>query len=242
MHKVDDGVHRLGSHHHNFYVVVEGGKATVVDSGARKDHSQLLSGLASLGLGLDDVEVVLITHAHTDHMGSAAQAARAGTPVKGHEAEIPVLRGDRPITQVKTSQLPLWKPGVWSFLFVMIRAGATAAPPIAGVESVVDGETLDVPGRPRVVHTPGHTAGHAAYYLVDQRVLFSGDGLVTQSPIGGAKGPRLMDGMFHADVAQARASLSMIAILDTRLVLPGHGDPWEGQVAEAVAAALSPPP
>ena len=165
MQTVDDGIHRLGSHHHNFYVVVDGGKATVIDSGARKDYSQLVSGLSGWGLSVDDVEVILITHAHTDHMGSAAEAARSGAVVKGHEAEIPVLRGDRPVKQVTTSQLPLWKPGVWSFLFAMVRAGATGAPPIPGVESVVDGEVLDVPGRPRVVHTPGHTAGHAAYYL-----------------------------------------------------------------------------
>ena len=238
MRKVDDGIHRLGSRHHNFYVVVEGGKATIIDSGARKDYSQLVAGLIALGLGLEDVELILITHAHTDHMGSAAEAARAGTTVKGHEAEIPVLRGDRPVEQVTASQLPLWKPGVWSFLLAMVRAGATGAPKIPGVESVVDGEVLAVPGRPRVVHTPGHTTGHAAYYLSDRRVLFSGDGLVTQSPIGGAKGPLLLDGKFHADVEQARESLSLIAGLDTRLVLPGHGNPWQGQVAEAVAAAL----
>lgn len=235
---MDDGIYRLGSGHHNFYVIVGGGKATVVDSGARKDYSQLASGLASVGLGLDDVEVILITHAHTDHMGSAAEAARGGVAVKGHEAEIPVLRGDRPVEQVKASQLPLWKPGVWSFLFAMVRAGATGAPPIPGVESVVDAEVLDVPGRPRVVHTPGHTAGHAAYYLQDRRVLFTGDGLVTRSPIGGARGPLLLESLFHADIEQARTSLSLISGLDTRLVLPGHGDPWSGQVAEAVRVAL----
>ena len=238
MHVVNDGIYRLGSSHHNFYVVVDAGTATVIDSGARKDFAQLVTGLSGVGLDLDDVEVILITHAHTDHMGSAAEAARAGPAVKGHEAELPVLRGDRPIEQVKTSQLPLWRPGVWSFLFAMVRAGATSAPPIPGVERVVDGETLDVPGRPRVIHTPGHTPGHAAYYLPDQRVLFTGDGLVTQSPIGGARGPLLMDSMFHADVDAARASLSLIAGLDTRLVLPGHGDPWQGQVADAVEAAL----
>jgi len=238
MRKVDDGIHRLGSRHHNFYVVVDGGKVTIIDSGARKDYSQLVGGLIGLGLGLEAVEVILITHAHTDHMGSAAQAARAGTVVKGHEAEIPVLRGDRPVEQVKTSDLPLWKPGVWSFLLAMVRAGATGAPKIPGVEAVVDGEVLDVPGRPRVVHTPGHTPGHAAYYLPDRRVLFSGDGLVTRSPIGGPRGPLLLDSRYHADVEQARESLSLIAGLDTRLVLPGHGNPWKGQVAEAVAAAL----
>ncbi len=124
MREIAEGVHRLGSTHHNFYVIAEGGKVTVVDSGGSRDIRQLDAGLAALGMGPGDVEVVLITHAHTDHMGSAAQASRRGTVVKGHEAELPVLRGDRPIRQVTTSQLPLWRPAVWAFLYVMLRSGA----------------------------------------------------------------------------------------------------------------------
>jgi glyoxylase-like metal-dependent hydrolase (beta-lactamase superfamily II) len=50
--------------------------------------------------------------------------------------------------------------------------------------------------------------------------------------------PQLMPCVFHTDPAQARASLDALSALDTELVLPGHGSPYHGQVAEAVKAAL----
>ena len=151
MQQVADGLYRLGSKHHNFYVVRDGGKATIVDSGGSNDFPAMERGLGELGLGLADVEVLVITHAHTDHMGSGRRASKAGVSVKGHEAEVSVLSGVRPISQIKPTHPALLKPAVWPFVVAMLRAGATGAAPIPDVEAVADGEVLDVPGRPRVV-------------------------------------------------------------------------------------------
>ncbi len=175
MRRVTDGVYRLGSSHHNFYVVWDSGKATIVDSGATRDFSALEEGLATLGLGFDDVEVMVITHAHTDHMGSARKVSQRGVEVRGHEDEIAVLSGTRPVSQIKSTHPSLFRPAAWPFVVAMLRAGALRAAPIPDVVALSDGETLDVPGHPRVIHTPGHTPGHAAYYLAGHRVLFSGD-------------------------------------------------------------------
>ena len=238
MRQVADGLYRLGSKHHNFYVLHDGGKATIVDSGGSKDFSAMERGLASLGLGFDDVEVLVITHAHTDHMGSGRAASKRGVVVKGHEAEIPVLSGSRPISQIKPTHPALLKPTVWPFVVAMLRAGAGGASPIRAVESVTDGEVLDAPGRLQVVHTPGHTPGHAAFYLTERRILFSGDALCTRNPLGGPTGPQLLAAPLHADVDLARQSLSRLAALEANLVLPGHGEPWKGAVADAVKAAV----
>ena len=239
MQQVAEDVYRLGSKHHNFYVVKEGGKATIVDSGGSSDFPAMEGGLADLGLTFGDVEVLVITHAHTDHMGSGRKASKQGIAVKGHEAEVPVLSGARPISQIKPTHPALLKPAAWPFVVAMVRAGAAGAAPIPDVAALADGEVLDAPGRLRVVHTPGHTPGHAAYYLEDRRILFSGDALVTRSPFGGRKGPQLLAAPLHDDIEQARQSLSRLAALDTHLVLPGHGEPWRGSAAEAVQAAVA---
>ena len=239
MQEVSPGIYRLGSAHHNFYVVAEGGKATIVDSGGSRDFSALEQALAALSLRFDDVEVMLITHAHTDHMGSASATSKRGVTVKGHSVEVPVLSGRRPISQIRSTRLPYWKPATWAFAVAMLRAGAAGASPVDDVESVEDGEALDVPGRPSVIHTPGHTPGHAAYFLAEAGVLFTGDSLVTRNPVGGRRGPRMIDEPFHADPTEARRSLSRYTALDAHLLLPGHGDPWRGRIADAVSAALA---
>lgn len=237
MQQVADGVFRLGSRYHNFYVLIEGGKATVIDAGGSKEIAKLDQGLGLLGMTRNDVEVILLTHAHADHIGFASQASEAGTSVKAHEAEAPFVRGDKSGHSVRPSQLPLWKPAVWGFLIALIRVGVTDAPRVKDVETFLDGETLDVPGKPRGIHTPGHTEGHAAFHLEESKLLFTGDGFVTMNVIGGKRGPQMMADVFHTDPEQARASLALLSGLDTNLVLPGHGNPWEGQMADAVKAA-----
>ena len=80
MQQVAENVYRLGSSYHNFYLLTEGGKATVVDAGGSKELEKLEAGLASLRLKRDDVEAILLTHAHVPRLrqvlGSNSQGIR----------------------------------------------------------------------------------------------------------------------------------------------------------------------
>ena len=105
------------------------------------------------------------------------------------------------------------------------------------VDEFDDGAVLPVPGAPRVVHVPGHTAGSSALLLEARGVVFTGDALVTLDCYGGQRGPRLLARASNDDTAQALASLDTLAGLRARVVLPGHGDPFEGDVKTAVEAA-----
>jgi glyoxylase-like metal-dependent hydrolase (beta-lactamase superfamily II) len=237
MEQVAEDLYRLGRKHHNFYLIVEGGRATVVDAGGSREFPLLEAGLAALGLTLDRVEAVLITHAHTDHIGFARRVSERGISVKVHEAEAAYAMDGSAGSQVGISDFPLWKPRAIVFLAEMIRAGARRAYRLSNVETVTDGDRLALPGQPRVLATPGHTAGHASYLLEDRKALCAGDALVTDGLIRGQPGPQLLPEMFHTDPARARASLENLAGLDADLMLPGHGRPWRGPIAEAVARA-----
>lgn len=237
MKQVAPGIYQLGSAHHNFFVVVEGGKATVVDAGASKELPALRKGLRTLGLGLGDVAVILLTHAHADHIGFANEANEGGVAVKALDAEAPYVRGDAEGHAIAISDMPIWKPVTWGFLASMVRAGAMTVSKVPNVETFSDGDVLDIPGRPRVVATPGHTAGHAVFLFEGSRAVCTGDALVTAGLINSAVGPQMLADMFHADVAEANASLDTLASLDADLLLPGHGDPWKGSPADAVALA-----
>lgn len=237
MREVAEGVHRLGRKRHNFYVVVEAGAATVVDAGGSAELGLLERFLARLSLSLRHVEAILITHSHTDHVGFASAASRRGVAVRAHEAEVGSLRDRSTASQIGVSALPLWRPRVWLFLAEMFRAGAHKGCPVPDAEAVADGDVLDLPGRPRVVASPGHTVGHAAYLLEGRRILLSGDALVTTGLVGGGAGPQLLRAAFHHDPDLARSSLTRFSGLAADLLLPGHGEPWRGPIAEAVRLA-----
>jgi glyoxylase-like metal-dependent hydrolase (beta-lactamase superfamily II) len=110
--------------------------------------------------------------------------------------------------------------------------GALRTPRLAEVATYGDGATLDVPGAPRVILLPGHTPGNAALHVASRDALFMGDAIATVAVTTGATGP--MVAPFTADPEQAVASLSRLDGLEARWVLPGHGLPWTGGVAEAV--------
>ncbi len=235
--QVADNIYQLGSVYHNFYLLTDGGKATVIDAGCSKELGKLDAGLAALNLDRAAVEAIIMTHAHADHIGFANDAQAQGTEVRAHEREAPIATGAEEGHAVKIPELPLLRPGTWRFLIGLVRVGVMKAPRLASVETFADDEVLDLPGRPRVVYTPGHTVGHAAFYLSDSKILFCGDALVTRDLFSKATGPQMLPDVFHTDPAQARESLDVLAGLDTELVLPGHGNPHRGSIAEAVAAA-----
>src|SRR5215471_15652024 len=92
--EVAKGIRRCSLGVTNWYLVEEGGRAVLVDAGAPKDWSLLVSTLAERGLPLDALDAVLLTHAHPDHTGFAEQArAEAGARVWVHEADVDVAKG-----------------------------------------------------------------------------------------------------------------------------------------------------
>ena len=71
-----------------------------------------------------------------------------------------------------------------------------------------DNDTLDVPGHPRVVFTPGHTYGHCSFHLGDRDTLIAGDVIVATDPYVQQPGPRMVCRAATADVGQNRRSLT----------------------------------
>jgi glyoxylase-like metal-dependent hydrolase (beta-lactamase superfamily II) len=230
--EVADGIHRFGTRMVNWYLIERGGGLTLVDAGMRGYWPQLERALGALGRKVDEVEAVVLTHAHADHVGFAHQVkANSDATVWVHERDAePGMRRFPPF------RLYL-RPTAWPLLAHGLRNGLLATPDAAEVRTFGDGDVLEVPGRPRVRHLPGHTRGNCALYLPDASVVFSGDALVTFDPYRRRRGPRLLIKGVNEDNDQARASLDQLADLNAHILLPGHGEPWRDGVAAAVAEA-----
>jgi len=237
---VADGVRRYDDGIVNWYLIEDGDRLTVVDAGFPPDWSMLATSLGSLGRRLSDVEAVVITHAHVDHIGFAERARReCGATVYVHEDDAELAADPKTIAKSERSPFRYLNHGATRQLMLRAtKAGAPLGKGISDVRRFVDGEVLEnVPGRPRVVHTPGHTDGHCAFHLPDRRVVFAGDAIVTRDPYTGVTGPQIVSAAATKDTARALASLDRFAELDANILLPGHGDPWRGSPAEAARLA-----
>jgi glyoxylase-like metal-dependent hydrolase (beta-lactamase superfamily II) len=237
---VADGVRRFDDGIVNWYLIEDGDRLALIDAGFPADWSMLTTALGSLDRNLADLEAVVLTHAHVDHLGFAERARReAGATIYVHAAEERLAAS--PTTIAKSERSPLRYLNHAATRQLFLKATLARAPLAKGVRELVtftDGEVLEgVPGRPRAIHTPGHTDGHCALHLADRGVLFAGDALVTRNPYTGATGPRVVSAAATKDVAQALASLDRLEDVEANVLLPGHGEPWRSGVAEAVRLA-----
>jgi glyoxylase-like metal-dependent hydrolase (beta-lactamase superfamily II) len=235
--EVAPGIHRLGNELVNFYVVEDGRRLALVDAGLPGFRRQLEEFLAGRGRTVGDIEAVLLTHAHADHVGVAGVVQGAGATVHVHEADAEMARTAKPQPR-EGSMLPHFRHrATWRLLVAGARLGGMRTPKIASPSTFSEGDELDVPGRPQIVHTPGHSNGHVVFHLPDRGALLAGDAIVTYNPLTGREGPQIMPAAFSVSSAQAIASLERLEPLEAGVLLVGHGDPWTGGVAAAVARA-----
>jgi len=238
--EVASGVHRYDDGIVNWYLVEDGGRLTAVDAGFPNSWSALTDSLPKLGRTLSDLEAVILTHAHVDHIGFAEQARKeAGAAIYVHELDAKLVGS--PTTIAKSERSPFRYVNHATTRKLLLGATLARAPLAKGVKELrrfADGDVLeDVPGRPTVVHTPGHTDGHCAFHLPDRGVVFAGDAIVTRDPYIGATGPQTVSAAATKDTRQALASLDRFDGLEASIVLTGHGEPWRGTPAEAARRA-----
>jgi glyoxylase-like metal-dependent hydrolase (beta-lactamase superfamily II) len=235
--RIAEGVHRLSSVQTNWYVLEEGGRLTVLDAGFPRDWPAFCAALGRLGHAPADVDAVLITHHHVDHAGNAERLRAEGARVMAHAAEIPYITGaeSRPSS---LRVLPhLRHPWYARYIARNVVKGVLRTPAVARLDELADGEVVDVPGSPKVIHAPGHTAGSCALLVEDESLLFTGDALVTIDLDNGAPGPRVVRGPHTDDAERALESLTELAATRAGTVLPGHGEPWNEGVEAAVRIA-----
>ena len=149
----------------NSFILV-GERPVLVDSGMPGSAPKILAALAQEGFAPSDVSLILITHRHVDHIGSAAALKRAtGAPVAVHALDADGLsRGDggpRPPTG--------WGGRLFNLTGLPSQHAEPCEPGLV-IEGDFALEPYGVPGGV-VLHTPGHTAGSMSALLPNGDVL-----------------------------------------------------------------------
>lgn len=196
--------------------LLQGARPILVDTGSPGDLPAIRRHLAAVGVALTDLALILLTHGHGDHAGSAATLQQAaGAPVAIHPADAWMLAAGRNDTLHPTSlEARLVKP--------FVDRPFPALQPDHLLDDSFDLAAYGV--RAAVRHTPGHTAGSVSLHLA------RGDMLVGDLLMGGMMGGHIRSHVpayhyFAADRTQLRASLADVVALAPQRLYVGHGGP-----------------
>ena len=177
----------------------------LIDSGYVRHAPLTLALLASpLGIGQQPLARLVNTHCHSDHMGgNAAIKAHYGCPIVLPEGEVPLI-------------------SAWDEKMLLLGYCDQRADRFSVEEVIRPGETHVWGGLEwRALAAPGHDMGALVFYNPEHCVLISGDALWENGY--GLVMPREVD---PSALPATRATLEMLARLDVRIVIPGHGDPF----------------
>ncbi|GAA5226368.1 MBL fold metallo-hydrolase [Paeniglutamicibacter antarcticus] len=240
---VAKGIHLVSHANVNCYIVQQDERFMMVDAGLPAMWGMITDAIRALGLAPERAEALVLTHAHFDHLGVAARMQKEyGTPLWIHPQDAYIaMHPYRYKHQKARWAYPFKYPRAIPILGKMVLAGAMNVKGVNHFLPLAPGPMPALPGAPKVLYVPGHTNGHCALHFPDRNTLITGDALVTLDPYTARKGPRIVAAAATADTTQALESLMQLAAAEAHTILPGHGGPYHGGIAEAVAHARSLP-
>ncbi len=186
----------------------------IIDAGMPHMTRRILGKIRALGHSPKDVRLILITHGHIDHAGSAVALKRlTGAPIAMH-------RGDVRLTTTPSLKIPPGRGKRTNTIGAFLRKVGFIVPleTFSPDVSLDDGQSLNEFGFPaRVWHTPGHTAGSVSIVTAD-RTAFVGDSILNLLHVSFP--------LFWEDPSAARESACRIQSLQPRVCYSGHGKPF----------------
>jgi glyoxylase-like metal-dependent hydrolase (beta-lactamase superfamily II) len=232
--------------------LIEDQPLTLVDTGPNSGKSldDLERALGALGRSIEDLELIVITHQHMDHLGLLEiLARRSGAEIAALDLLAPYLAnfGASATADDEFAQVVMRRHGVPQDLATVLGSVGAAFRAFGSSGHVNrelrDGAELRLRDRTlQVLHRPGHSPSDTTFWDQDRRILIAGDHLlphISSNPL--VSRPLTAPGETPAgeEAAVARPH-ALIAYIDSmratrelpaELVLPGHGDPITDHVS-----------
>jgi len=211
----------------SFALVQDDGSVTLVDCGLKRAPARIVAGLEAIGKHASDVTRIVLTHAHPDHAGGAAEMGRrTGAPLLLHGGDHGWAAAGRTTSGTSTST-PLGR--------VLSRLGEGRFEPFVPGPALVEDEVLPVSGGLRVVHTPGHSPGHVSLLVQSTGTLVTGDALFNFRFFRGA---RISPKVLCWDFAMTQQTAHRLGELEYEVAAFTHGPEIRDGAREQVRAIL----
>ncbi len=195
-------------------VIVSEGGFLLIDAGSRRSLPFIKGGLEALGLSLDDLAMIVVTHHHPDHAGGLAELVESKpVPVAAHHLDARIISGVEPKPDPHRNRL----------------MAAVVAPVVKTLEGDIvpvnieleDGDVIPFDVEAKVIHVPGHTPGSICLFLPDHKTIVVGDAM--QYKFGRKLSPPARS--VTQDPEMALRSLQRLLDLDFQTICFGHFPP-----------------
>lgn len=199
--------------------LLRGEGCVLVDAGFARNPARLRRALQRLGVQPSELRLILLSHGHTDHYGSAsALQTLEGTPIAMHPLDAQLVRTGR--------NSPLQPTCALGHVLSAVTRLADHMPAQALAVNVWVEEGFDLSPygvEAQVLHTPGHTPGSISVLAGEIAVV--GDLLMSISPQPHRPGLPLV----AEDVEQLLGSVRHLVQFHPQTLYAGHGGPFSGQ-------------
>ena len=196
------------------HLLQDGDASVMIDTGMVGEPCFIRRLARKLGLKPNSIKAILLTHGHLDHAGNLAWLKEwSGARVFGHRAEQAHVDGTYPYTGKAKWCGRLEAAGRFAFRYRPAKID----------EFISDGQELPFWGGLRVIHLPGHTAGHCGFYSARHDLLFSGD-LFASYCFNVHRPPAIL----NSHPALMAASAEKVRQLNPKLIVPDHYDVLDG--------------
>ncbi len=211
--QVTDGIYQLPALASRVTVLVSGDSVALVDTGLKGSARWIVRGLVKIGVSVEQLDTIAITHHHPDHTGGLSRL-RGLTKAKvvAHRDDTAIVSGDTSPPNPYQNRL------VASLADPIVPLFYGPSTPVD--HTIGDGDALPLMENVQVVHTPGHTPGSMSLYVRDSGVLIVGDAL--EYRWGRLRPPAKM---FTENIEQAIESLRRLLELDFETICFSHFPP-----------------
>jgi hydroxyacylglutathione hydrolase len=204
-------VHTLYTGVANTFIVEDAPGLVIVDAGMPHRARQIIGAIQALGHDPKQVRLILITHGHIDHAGSAVELKKlTGAPIAMH-------RDDLRLVETKSLKIPPGRTATTEMIGTLLRTFGWVVPLETFIPDIwlAEGQILREFGFDAcITHTPGHTAGSVSVLCTDGS-LFVGDAILNLAHVAFP--------LFWEDSAAAHASAIKIRTFNPRVCYTAHG-------------------